>query len=300
MTLVQLRHFVTLAKTGSFVKASGALCITQPALSRSIKALEDELGRLLFDRVGKRIELTSFGHEVLARSNALIEDAEQLQHSGRQLGAADGGRLRLGLGSGPGAMLSAPVISHFAQHFPRFQVDIVRANTSSLTQMLRDRFLDALVVDIRSMRPSTDLKVSLIAEMEGTFMCRPKHPLAAMSKVSFAQMAVYPVASTPLSDETARILVERYGEQAHPSVLVRYTSDEISHLLHVTKLTDAVLLAIRECAPELVEIQMTPPLNTKARFGLVTIANKSAPLFLPELRKIMQTVMGEQPGPTGV
>lgn len=291
MTLTQLRHFIALARVGSFVKASDVLCMTQPALSRSIKSLEDELGQLLFDRIGKRIELTAFGAEVLVRSKALVEEAEQLKHSGRKLGADDTGRIRLGLSSGPGAMLSAPVMSHFAKHFPRFHVAIVRANTASLVQMLRDRELDALVVDIRSMNPAPDLKVSSIVEMDGTFMCRKGHPLAAKSKVSFAQMAVFPVASTPLSDETARILVERYGERAHPDVLVTYSSDEISHLIQVTGQTDTVLLAIRACAPEMLEIQMAPLLKTKARFGLVTIANKSAPIFLPEISKLMKEVM---------
>jgi len=54
MTLTQIRHFIGLAKAGSFVKASSQLFMTQPALSRSIKALEDELGQLLFDRAGKK------------------------------------------------------------------------------------------------------------------------------------------------------------------------------------------------------------------------------------------------------
>lgn len=291
MTLVQLRHFIALARVGSFVKASDILCMTQPALSRSIKSLEEELGQLLFDRIGKRIELTSFGIDVLARSKVLVEEAEHLRHCGRKISAGDSGRVRLGLGSGPGAMLSSAVIAHFAKHFPGFYVDIVRANTVSLVQMLRDRALDALVVDIRSMRPAPDLKVSSIAEMDGTFMCRPGHPLASMSKVSFAQLAVHPIASTPLSEETARILVERYGENAHPAVLVKYTSDEISHLIQVTARTDAVLLAIRACAPEMVEVQMETPLKTKARFGLVTIASKSEPPFLPEIHKLMDTVM---------
>ena len=291
MTLVQLRHLVALAKAGSFVKASDVLCMTQPALSRSIKSLEEELGRLLFDRVGKRIELSSFGREVLERSQALLEEAEQLRHCGATLSADDSGRIRLGLSSGPGAMLSGPVMAHFARHFPKFHVDIVRANTASLAQMLRDRELDALVVDIRAMRPAPDLKVSWISEMDGTFMCRPGHPLATATKVSFSQLARYPVASTPLSEETARILIERYGEKAHPSVLVKLTSDEISHLVDVTKQTDAILLAIRACAPKLVELQMHYPLRTKARFGLVTISKKSEPLFLPEIRRLMEEVL---------
>ena len=59
--------------------------MTQPALSRSIKALEEELGQLLFDRIGKKIELTAFGRQTLQRANALLEDAALLKTSGKKL-----------------------------------------------------------------------------------------------------------------------------------------------------------------------------------------------------------------------
>jgi DNA-binding transcriptional LysR family regulator len=287
MTLTQLRHFIGLAKAGSFVKASSQLYMTQPALSRSIKALEEELGQLLFDRIGKKIELTAFGRVVLQRSQVLIEEAAQLKNSGKVLGSEDVGHVRLGLSSGPGAMLTAPLMMHFAKHFPNFHVDIVRANTSALTHMLRDRTVDALIVDIRSLRPSPDLSVTQVAEMAGAFMCRKRHPLAKLTKVSFADVCRYPVASTPLSDELARILTERYGEKAHPDVLVRYSSDEISHLVQVAEHSDTLLLAIRACAPDLVELKIHPPLKANARFGLVTLAQKAEALYLPEIRKLM-------------
>jgi len=290
MTLTQLRHFIGLAKAGSFVKASSQLYMTQPALSRSIKALEEELGQLLFDRIGKKIELTAFGRVVLQRSQVLIEEAAQLKNSGKVLGSEDVGHVRLGLSSGPGAMLTAPLMMHFAKHFPNFHVDIVRANTSALTHMLRGRTVDALIVDIRSLRPSPDLSVTQVAEMPGAFMCRKRHPLAKLAKVSFADVCRYPVASTPLSDELARILTERYGEKAHPDVLVRYSSDEISHLVQVAEHSDTLLLAIRACAPDLVELKIHPPLKANARFGLVTLAQKAEALYLPEIRKLMAAV----------
>jgi DNA-binding transcriptional LysR family regulator len=291
MTFVQLRQFIALAKAGSFVKAADVLCMTQPALSRSIKSLEEEFGRLLFDRIGKKIELTAFGREVLTRGEVLVEEVEQLKHSGRSLGAEDAGRIRLGLSSGPGAMLSTPVMMHFAKHFPRFHVDLVRGHTASLVQLLRERQLDALVVDIRLLRPAPDLRVVQSAEMDGIFMCRPDHPLAGIPRVGFAQLARYPVASTPLSEELARILVERYGEIAHPTVLVKFSSDELSHMIELAESTDAVLLAIRACAPGLVQVKLHPPLNTKARFGLVTIAKRSEAVFLPELRRLMTALL---------
>lgn len=292
MTLIQLRQFTVLAKSGSFVKASEALYMTQPALSRSIKSLEDELGKLLFDRVGKRIELTSYGREILARSHALLEDATQLKNYGKRLSSSDKGRIRIGLSSGPGAMLSTPILAHFGKNFPNIHIQILRSNTDTLAQMLRDRLIDAAVVDIRSLRPSADLKVSQIAEISGVFMCRPEHPITQLSKITIESIKEFPIASTPLSEETARIMVERYGEKAHPMELVKLTSDEISHLIEVTEKTDTVLLAIRTCAPHLLEIPVSPALKIKARFGLVTVANKVEALFLPEIKKIMTQEMG--------
>ncbi|NDB43535.1 MAG: LysR family transcriptional regulator [Betaproteobacteria bacterium] len=288
MTLTQLRHFIGLAKAGSFVKASSQMFLTQPALSRSIKSLEDELGQLLFDRSGKKIDLTPFGRSTLQRCQDLMEEVEALKQAGKALERTDKGHVRLGLSSGPGAILTAPIMRHFSKYFPQFHVEILRANTEALTHMLRERNVDAMVVDIRSMRPAADLHVTEIGEMKGAFMCRKHHPLAKLSKVSFKQLRQYPVASTPLSDELARVLIERYGESGHPNVLVNYSSDEISQLVHVAELTDTLLLAIRDSAPHLVEVQLVPQLNDHAKFGLVTLANKAEALYLNEIRKLMR------------
>jgi DNA-binding transcriptional LysR family regulator len=297
ITLVQLKHFSVLAQAGSFVRASGLLHLTQPALSRSIRALEDELGRPLFDRVGRRIELTAFGRDALLRARQLLEAAEQLMQSSGGPGALTGGRLRLGLSSGPGVMLTTPVISHFASCHPRFHVDLVRANTHALAHMLRERTIDAMVVDARSLRPAPDLEIEPAFEMRGAFMCRPGHPLTKLSRVTIDRLLNYPVVSTPLSDELARVLVERYGHSAHPDEMVRLTSDEISHLIDVTSQSDTVLLAIRASAPALHELAVTPALNANARFALVTLSGRSQSLALPEIRQLMASVLREPSPP---
>src|SRR5688572_28861997 len=114
MTLVQLRHLISLASTGSFSKSAQLLHLTQPALSRSIRALEEELGVPLVDRVGRRNELTAFGHGVLQRARQLVRDADELHDSGRLMSGAEGGELRVGMGSGPGAMLMTPLLMRMA------------------------------------------------------------------------------------------------------------------------------------------------------------------------------------------
>lgn len=291
MTLVQLKHLIELANTGSFSQSASKLHLTQPALSRSIKALEDELGQPLFDRVGRKNELTAFGAHIVQRARILVDEANELRHTSLQLQKGQIGQFRVGMGSGPGAMLMTPLLMLMANEHPQAHIEISRGSTTLLVQALRDRLLDALILDIRSLQPSADLKVEALQEMAGAFMCRPGHPLAKKRNVTFAMLRDYPIASTPLSDEVARILMERFGASAHPEQLVNLRCEEISSLLDVARHSNAVVLSIRASAPDLVQIQTSPALNANARFGLVTIASRTEPPFLDKVRTLMHKIM---------
>ena len=291
MTLVQLRHLIELAANGSFSQSAIKLHLTQPALSRSIRALEDELGQSLFDRVGRKNELTSFGLQIVQRARVLVDEANELRQTSAQLQNGELGKLRVGMGSGPGAMLMTPLLKLMATNYPKAHLNISRGSTALLAQALRERLLDALIVDVRSLQPSSDLKIEALQEMTGAFMCRPGHPLAKKSGVTFAMLRRYPVASTPLSDEVARILMERFGPQAHPDELVNLRSEEISGLLDVVRSSDAVVLTIRAAAPDLTVLPMSPPLDAKARFGLVTVAARSEPPLMDKLRALMRKIL---------
>jgi DNA-binding transcriptional LysR family regulator len=292
MTLVQLRHLLALAESGSFSKSAQAMCITQPAFSRSIRALEDELGMPLFDRIGRRSELTPFGRDVVVRARQLVSEAGELRASGRQMREGQGGAIRIGMGSGPGAMLMTPLLMHMATHQPKVRVVVARGGTELLVQALRARTLDALVLDARSLAPGADLEVSMLREMRGVFMCRRGHPLARQrGGVSFEAVQRYPIASTPLSDEVARSLIESYGPEAHPAQCVTLQCEEVASLVEVARQTDAVLLAIRAAAPDLVELKMKPPMERTARFGLVTLRRRTPAPGLAIVRALMQELL---------
>jgi DNA-binding transcriptional LysR family regulator len=288
MTLVQLRHLISLAQTGSFSQSASALFLTQPALSRSIRALESELGQPLFDRIGRRSELTPFGREAVARARELVLAADDLRDSGHLAGEAHEGVLRIGMGSGPGAMLMTPLLLKLAQERPRLRVEVARAGTELLVRALRERTLDALVVDARSLRPAPDLQTQCVHAMRGAFLVRRGHALARRrGALGFEALLSYPIASTPLSDEVARILVERYGPGAHPDECVTLRCDELPSLVEVARHSDAVLLAIRSAAPDLVELTLQPALAASARFALVTLRRRTAPPGLAIVRELM-------------
>ena len=128
--------------------------------------------------------------------------------------------------------------------------------------------------------------------MRAAFMCRSGHPLTRKrTGVHFESLREYPIASTPLSDEVARILIERYGSQARPSECVTLRCEEIPSLVEVVRHSDAVLLAIRASAPDLVELSMKPALDATVRFGMVTLAGRTEAPALAFVRGLMHELL---------
>lgn len=295
MTLVQMKHFMVLAELGTYVAAAKALFVTQPALTRSIQSLEDALGQPLFDRVGRRIEITAFGRSVLAHTRNLVQDAEHIRTLGKQTKAGRTGRLRLGLGSGPGAVMAVPLMTQVVERYPRLQLEISRGRTSRLIDALRDRTLDGAVVDIRSMRPASDLLVTHQVVMKASFLCRVDHPLMAKSKrISIDDVLAYPLASTPLSDEVARAMTERYGPKANPDDCITLRNDDTQTLIAVARATNTIVLTINAAASDLARLPVYPAMNATARFGLVTLARRAQVPAMSLVGELMDTLLRDQ------
>lgn len=163
-----------------------------------------------------------------------------------------GGRIAIGLGSGPAALLTAPLLLQLARSHPGLRVDLSTGSIELLMQALRERKLDALVFEVRALAPTPDLSVEPLAELPGAFLSRRGHPLLQRTKPArFADLQRHRLASTPLGPEVARVLVERYGREAHPDTAVTLRAEDITSLVEVVKKSDAVLLAVRATAPAL-------------------------------------------------
>ena len=125
MDLRHLRAFVTIVDAGGFARAVGRLNLSQPALSRQIRALEGELGVQLFDRIGRRVQLTSEGEDLLRRTRRLLTDADSLGDRARALKGGQTGMLRVG--ATPQAMetLLAGFLLRYRRRHPGVEVHLV-------------------------------------------------------------------------------------------------------------------------------------------------------------------------------
>ena len=90
MTLNQLIYFQTIAKLSHFRQAAAKLNLSQPSLSRSISALEEELGIILFERQGRNVRLTKYGRIFLEHVDKILQDVETAKSQMRQLAGGEG------------------------------------------------------------------------------------------------------------------------------------------------------------------------------------------------------------------
>ena len=293
MNIKHLEHLLALAETGSFSRAAEKLFITQSALSRSIQSLEDELGGQLLDRIGKRNELTPLGVEVVARARRIISEAHELRRSAELLQRGGGGTLRVGLGSGPGAMLMTPLLCHMAEHHPAVRVFVSRGSTELQLLQLRQRQLDALVVDARRVTPAPDLLIEPLTELRAGFVCRSDHPLARLRSVNLDELLAYPLASTPLSDEVARMLVTTYGPRADPKQMTTLQCEEVASLIDTVSHTSAVFLGVLAAARAGLEsgalsvLPMDPPMLAGARYAYVTLVGRTEAPVMAQFRRFV-------------
>jgi len=285
MNLQQLEHLLALAETGSFSRASEKVHLTQPALSRSIQMLEQELGMPLVDRIGKRNELTPFGAMVLARARRISSEAQELRRAAALLSDGQAGQLRLGLGAAPGALFSAPLLIHMLRDYPRVGLELHGGGPEQQLAALRARAIDALLITYRALSPSEDLRIEVLPTLRSGFVCRRDHPLARRLReagaLAFAELARFPLISTRVSDDVARRLVERYGSEASPQRWLQVSSEEIGVLVEAVRNTDAIFLgvlavtrALRD-GGELVELAVAPQAGLDAQFAFVTLEGRT-------------------------
>lgn len=294
MNLRHLEHLLAVADTGSFSRAATRLFITQSALSRSIQGLESELGGPVLDRLGKRNTLTPLGLEVVARARPILRELDALRDTARLLQQGDLGRISVGLGSGPAALLTVPLLASVARDAAGLRVSVTHGPADLLVMQLRNRQCDALVVDLRRVVPAQDLQIEALAELRAGFIVRGDHPLAARTRLTLDDVLAYPVACTPLSDEVIRLLVDQYGLKAHPSEMVRLECDDIGSLLATVEQSDAVFVGVEVGARaglasgRLRLLPVHPPLQARARYAVITLAGRTPSPAMARFRQILQ------------
>ena len=160
MDIKQLKTLIHVAELGSLSRASERLNIAQPALSRQIRMLEEELGSPLFERHGRGMVATPIGLEVLDRASQILRGVDALRRAAAP-GLSDlTGAVAVGMTPTVGEVLTVPLASRLRLSHPRLSVRLSSAFSGYLTEWVRRGELDFAVV--YDPKPSRSLEITPI------------------------------------------------------------------------------------------------------------------------------------------
>jgi DNA-binding transcriptional LysR family regulator len=185
MELAQLEAFMAVIREGSFSAAAKALYRTQPAISQTIKKLEDEVGRPLFDRASRRGLLTDAGRVLAVHAERLLNFRQQALSALDDVRQLRSGRLTLAANELT-CLYLLPLLNEFRRLYPSVHVTVQRALASRIPGQVLDYGAD---IGIVTFRPDLDLLTSIVVYRdELAFVVPPGHQYAKRVKVSIEEL----------------------------------------------------------------------------------------------------------------
>jgi len=171
MELRSLHYFVRIAELGSITRASAHLQIAQPALTRHVQRLEEELDTALFVRANRGVRLTEAGHKLLESAQRILRDVERAGDEIRAHAAHPSGKIVLGVTPTFCPVIVPDLFARMRRHYPMIELKVVHAGTIRLEEFVVDGRVDiGLLAEISRSRLITSAR---LAEEEMVLVTRP-------------------------------------------------------------------------------------------------------------------------------
>jgi DNA-binding transcriptional LysR family regulator len=297
--LRQYRHILAIDQHRNFARAAAMLGLTQPALSRSLKALETSLGAQLFDRNRSRVEPTQVGERLIEHARQLVNRALDIEQDLQQMLGLEAGLLRIGAGPYPADLSVGTAVGQLLRLYPRLVVDLSVADWTELTRHVTTGDLDLAIADLDLARRDHRLTVEALPQHPLRFFCRPGHPLVGSTALTMQELRRFPLVGTALPSRFAA-LAGRDDIGIRSNLATGVTAPEIRVstfrlALRIVLESDAIGGAVRSQIEDLLTVEqlVTLPVDLpwfKTGYGIIRPANRSlspaAVAFVKILRDI--------------
>lgn len=185
----RLEVFYTVAKRLSFTKAAAELYITQPAVTKHIRELEEQYNNKLFDRNGNSIRLTPAGSLLLNHAEALFTTYRAIEFDMNALLQKHKGLLHLGASSTISQYIIAPILAGFKKKFGDIELKLITGNTEQMERALIDKEIELGLVEGRS--KNQEISYSDFIKDEIVLVCHKNHPLAKRAELDPSTLTQY-------------------------------------------------------------------------------------------------------------
>jgi len=288
MDLRKLHHAVCLADAGSFSAAADLARIGQPALSRSIQALEAECGQALFKRTGRGVVLTSAGSSLIPQARTLLRQASEFTRQAKLIAGGKAGQVAIGLGPSISS-LSLPLLESCWTPAPRVHVQLHVLPIRLMMEMLLHEELDFFVSDLRAAANSRELKIEPLAELAYGYHVRSGHPLAKGRYHPLSKLMEFPLLSPNLGSE---------GGGSPFSWSGHVGCESLTPLLPLLRESDAILLsthfAVREAlsAGQVVTLMVEGHIGQCSTVGVVSLRDIEPTAVATRYRNVIGELLG--------
>jgi len=227
-----LQAFIAVARYESFSKASDQLFITQPAVSKRVASLEEELGTKLFNRIARQISLTEAGKQLLPKARDLVHQAEDMQRYASNLTDDISGNLSVAIAHHIGLHRMPPVLKEFNLRHPKVALDIRFEDSDQAYTAVENGDIEFAVITLPKTLPDKLIKETVwVDELE--IMVSKDHVLANQSELSVEMLSNYSCVLTSPDTETHQV-IRREFQQRNLSINVQMQTNNLETLKMLT------------------------------------------------------------------
>ncbi len=212
MDTQHLKAFITAAKLNSFTAAASQLHLTQPAISKRIASLEEQLNCKLFDRVARDISLTQAGHELLPRAQKILQNVTDTELAISNLSGKIAGTLRLATSHHIGLHHLPQILKRFTQRYPdvQLELDFIDSEKAYAAVMSSDTELAIITLSSKS---TDNIHTLELWQDPLSFVVAKDHPLAQQPTLCLQQLAQYPAILPDTSTQTTRLVRQMFEQR---------------------------------------------------------------------------------------
>lgn len=212
MDVQNLKAFVAVAECASFSAAAQQLHLTQPAISKRIALLENELDTALFDRIGRRARLTQAGDRLLIRARSVLQELRLADQEIRDLSATVSGSLNIATSHHIGLHRLPPVLRQFSDRYPEVRLNIEFTDSEKAHDAVLRGDIELAIITM-ALDESSHIDARTLWHDPLVFVAGPDHPLCQQKPLTLPELAARENVLPSLDTYTGQIVKRLFEQQ---------------------------------------------------------------------------------------